>query len=283
MSGIPRVGVVGLGLMGSGIAEVSARAGLEVRVAEAGEVALEAGLARIRASLHRAVERGKATREEADAALARISGSPDLAPLADCDLVIEAVVEDEAVKIALFRQLDELLGPEAVLASNTSAIPIGVLAAATSRPSSVIGLHFFNPAPVMELVEVIPALRTSPETTERATAFVASLGKTAVRAPDRGGFIVNALLIPYLLSGIRMVESGMASAEDVDTAMRLGCAHPMGPLQLADLAGLDTVASAADALHREFGEPHLVAPPLLRRMVEAGLLGRKSGEGFYRY
>ncbi|CAN5269053.1 3-hydroxybutyryl-CoA dehydrogenase [soil metagenome] len=283
MSGIATVGVVGLGLMGSGIAEVCARAGLEVRAVESGEAALQAGLGRIRASLARAVDRGKAGQEEADAASARIRASTELTDLAGCDLVIEAIVEDQAAKLELFGRLDAILGADAILASNTSAIPIGVLSGATSRPGSVIGVHFFNPAPVMQLVEVIPALRTDERTVERAREFVRSVGKTAVAAPDRAGFVVNALLIPYLLSAIRMLETGHATADDIDTAMRLGCAHPMGPLELADLAGLDTVASAAWALHREHHEPHYAPPPLLQRMVEAGMLGRKSGRGFFSY
>ncbi|CAN5154223.1 3-hydroxybutyryl-CoA dehydrogenase [soil metagenome] len=279
-----RVGVIGLGLMGSGIAEVCARAGHPVRVVETDADALAAGLDRVRTSLARGVERGKLTAAQADAATALIVGGTDLADLADCEIVIEAASENEGLKLDLFRRLDAVVtDPRAILASNTSAIPISKLAAATGDPGRVIGLHFFNPAPVMQLVEVIRAIRTGDETAERAEEFVHGLGKTAVAAPDRAGFIVNALLVPYLLAGIRMVESGHASAEDIDTAMRLGCAHPMGPLQLADLAGLDTVAGAASSLHREYGEPLYAPPPLLLRMVEAGLLGRKSGRGFYEY
>ena len=279
-----RVGVIGLGLMGSGIAEVCARAGHDVRVVETDGAALAAGLDRVRASLDRGVDRGKLTAEDAAAALARISGDLELQHLGDRELVIEAAVEDEALKLDLFRRLDAVVGdPGAILASNTSAIPISKLAAATANPGRVIGLHFFNPAPVMPLVEIIRAIRTSDETAARSAAFVEGLGKTGVAAADRAGFIVNALLVPYLLAGIRMLESAYASAHDIDAAMRLGCAHPMGPLELADLAGLDTVVGAARSLHREFGEPLYAPPPLLLRMVEAGLLGRKTGKGFYEY
>jgi 3-hydroxybutyryl-CoA dehydrogenase len=215
--------------------------------------------------------------------MGRVRGGLDVAELADRELVIEAASEDEALKLDLFRRLDDVVGDTALLASNTSAIPISRIAAATGAPERVIGLHFFNPAPVMGLVEVIPGLRTSPEITRRAVQFVEHLGKTPVVAPDRAGFIVNALLVPYLLAGIRMLDTGNASADDIDAAMRLGCGHPMGPLELADLAGLDTVAAAATSLHREFGEAQYAPPPLLQRMVESGLLGRKSGAGFHRY
>lgn len=279
-----RVGVIGLGLMGSGIAELCARAGHDVRVVETSDAALGAGLDRVRASLARGVERGKLTADEADAAFARIRGSVELQHLADRELVIEAASEDENLKLDLFRRLDGVVvDPRAILASNTSAIPISKLAAATSDPGRVIGLHFFNPAPVMALVEIIRAIRTSDDTAARSAAFVQGLGKTGVAAADRAGFIVNALLVPYLLAGIRMLEGGYASAPDIDAAMRLGCAHPMGPLELADLAGLDTVVGAARSLHREVGEPLYAPPPLLLRMVEAGMLGRKSGKGFYEY
>ncbi|MBN9239070.1 MAG: 3-hydroxybutyryl-CoA dehydrogenase [Micrococcales bacterium 70-64] len=278
-----RVGVIGLGLMGSGIAEVCARAGFDVRAVDIDEDAVAAGLDRVRGSLARAVERGKLPVAESEAALARIAAGTEIGALGDRDLVIEAASEDEAIKVGLFRRLDGIVGPDAILASNTSAIPISRLAAATARPERVIGLHFFNPAPVMALVEVIAGLRTAESTRQRAEDFVRALGKTAVAAPDRAGFIVNALLVPYLLAGIRMLDTGRASADDIDTAMRLGCGHPMGPLELADLAGLDTVAAAAESLHREFGEPLYSPPPLLLRMVESGMLGRKSGRGFHSY
>jgi 3-hydroxybutyryl-CoA dehydrogenase len=279
-----RVGVIGLGLMGSGIAEVCARAGHDVRAIEMDAGPLAAGLDRIRESLARAVERGKVARLDAEHARQRITGGTGLDELADSDVVIEAASENEALKLDLFRRLDAVVrDPDALLASNTSAIPISRLAAATGDPGRVVGLHFFNPAPVMTLVEIIPALGTGERTLARAAEFVEGLGKTGVQAPDRAGFIVNALLIPYLLAGIRMLEGGHASAEAIDTAMRLGCGHPMGPLELADFAGLDTVASAARSLHREYGDPLYAPPPLLSRMVDAGRLGRKTGNGFHRY
>jgi 3-hydroxybutyryl-CoA dehydrogenase len=282
---ITRVGVVGCGQMGAGIAEVFARAGLEVRVTEPDPGRLAAGRERLTASLHRAAERGKISEADRDAALARTDWTTDLADFADRDLVVEAVVEDESVKTAIFRTLDAVVTrPDAILASNTSSIPLVNLAVATGRPEQVIGVHFFNPAPVQKLVELIPALTTGEETLARAEELVTGpLGKHAIRAQDRAGFVVNALLIPYLLSAIRMAESGIASREDIDNGMELGCAHPMGPLRLSDLIGLDTVASVAHSMYEELKEPLYAAPPLLLRMVAAGRLGRKSGRGFYDY
>ncbi|MBB0246622.1 3-hydroxybutyryl-CoA dehydrogenase [Streptomyces alkaliphilus] len=285
MTDIKRVGVVGCGQMGAGIAEVCARAGLEVKVAETTGEALELGRSRLANSLARAAERGKLTEEELAATEARLGFTTDLGEFADRDLVIEAVVENEQVKTEIFQVLDQVVTrPDAILASNTSSIPLVKLAVATSRPGQVVGIHFFNPAQVQRLVELIPALTTSEETVTRAEALVTDvLGKHAIRAADRSGFVVNALLIPYLLSAIRMVESGSASREDIDNGMELGCAHPMGPLRLADLIGLDTVASVADSMYDEFKEPLYAAPPLLQRMVAAGRLGRKTGAGFYLY
>jgi 3-hydroxybutyryl-CoA dehydrogenase len=282
---ITRVGVVGCGQMGAGIAEVFARAGLEVRVTEPDPGRLAAGRERLTASLHRAAERGKISAADRDAALERTDWTTDLADFADRDLVVEAVVEDEGVKTAIFRTLDRVVTrPDAILASNTSSIPLVNLAVATERPEQVIGVHFFNPAPVQRLVELIPALTTGKETLARAEELVTGpLGKHAIRAQDRAGFVVNALLIPYLLSAIRMAESGIASREDIDNGMELGCAHPMGPLRLSDLIGLDTVASVAHSMYEELKEPLYAAPPLLLRMVAAGRLGRKSGRGFYDY
>ncbi|MDH6130997.1 3-hydroxybutyryl-CoA dehydrogenase [Kitasatospora sp. MAA4] len=285
MSDIARVGVVGCGLMGSGIAEVFARAGLDVLVSEATDEALEFGRNRVTNSLDTAVKRGKLTQEQREEALGRLSFTTDLADFADRDLAVEAVAEREDIKIQIFQKLDQVMTRrDAVLASNTSSIPIVKLAASTSRPEQVIGLHFFNPAPVQRLVEVIPTLTTSAETTARVEAFaVQVLGKEPIRARDRAGFVVNALLVPYLLSAVRMFESGVATASDIDKGMEAGCAHPMGPLRLCDLIGLDTIASIADSMYHEYKEALYAAPPLLSRMVDAGLLGRKSGRGFYDY
>ncbi|GAA0687813.1 3-hydroxybutyryl-CoA dehydrogenase [Kitasatospora atroaurantiaca] len=271
--------------MGSGIAEVFARSGLDVLVSEATGEALEFGRTRLTNSLDTAVSRGKLTQEQRDEALGRISFTTELADFADRDLVVEAVAEREDIKIKIFQTLDQVIERrDAILASNTSSIPIVKLAAATSRPEQVIGLHFFNPAPIQKLVEVIPTLTTSAETTARVEAFaVQVLGKEPIRARDRAGFVVNALLVPYLLSAVRMFESGVATASDIDKGMEAGCAHPMGPLRLCDLIGLDTIVSIAESMYDEYKEPLYAAPPLLSRMVDAGLLGRKSGRGFYDY
>jgi len=285
MSDIARVGVIGAGLMGSGIAEVCARAGLDVIVREINYAAATSGRSRIEGSLNRGVKSGKLTSLDRDAALDRITLTTSLDELADRDLVIEAASENPELKAALFAELDTVVQrTDAILATNTSSIPIIQVARSTSRPEQVVGLHFFNPAPVQSLVEVIPSVLTAAGTTARARAFAADvLGKTPIAAPDRSGFVVNALLVPYLLSAIRMVEGGHATAEDIDTGMTLGCAHPMGPLKLSDLIGLDTLQSIADSLYAEYAEPLYAAPPLLRRMTAAGLLGRKSGRGFYDY
>jgi 3-hydroxybutyryl-CoA dehydrogenase len=285
MSDITRVGVVGAGLMGSGIAEVCTRAGLDVVVREISEEAAAAGRARITASLDRGVKKGKLAAPDRDAALERLTITTDLGDLADRDLVIEAATENPAVKAALFADIDAAVKrPDAILATNTSSIPVVEVARATGRPAQVIGLHFFNPATVQQLVEVIPSVLTSEAVASEARAFVSDvLGKTPVSAPDRSGFVVNALLVPYLLSAVRMVEAGHATAEDIDTGMTLGCAHPMGPLRLADLIGLDTLEAIANSMYAEYAEPLHAAPPLLRRMTAAGLLGRKTGRGFYDY
>jgi 3-hydroxybutyryl-CoA dehydrogenase len=281
---ISRVGVVGSGIMGAGIAEVCGRAGLDVLVSEVSGEAVRAGQDRVARSLRRAVHAGKLTQAGRDKALSAIRFTTDLAEFADRELVIEAVTEGADAKAGVLAALDTIAGREAILASNTSSIPIMKLAMATSRAPQVIGIHFFNPAPVLALVELIPCLLTSEETCWRTEAFItATLGKTAIRCPDRAGFVVNALLIPYLLAAIRMLESGFAAAEDIDTGMVLGCGHPMGPLRLADLIGLDTVTAVARSMHEEFAEPPYAPPALLLRMVDAGLLGRKSGRGFYDY
>ncbi|KWW97318.1 3-hydroxybutyryl-CoA dehydrogenase [Carbonactinospora thermoautotrophica] len=285
MSDIQRVGVVGCGLMGSGIAEVCARAGLDVVVVELDASALAAGRERIARSLAQAVRRGKLAAKDAEAAQERIRFTDDVTRLADRDMVIEAVVEDEAVKTEVFRTLDKVVEREdAILASNTSSIPIMKLGAVTGRPEQVLGLHFFNPVPVLGLVELVPSLLTGAAAVERAESFVREvLGKHVIRSKDRAGFVVNALLVPYLLSAVRMLESGFASLRDIDEGMVRGCAHPMGPLQLADLIGLDTLKAIAESLYEEFKEPLYSPPPLLLRMVDAGLLGRKNGRGFYTY
>jgi 3-hydroxybutyryl-CoA dehydrogenase len=284
-SDIQRVGVVGCGLMGSGIAEVCSRAGLDVIVREINAGAAEAGQKRLTNSLDRGVRSGKLTEAERDAALARLTFTTDLGDLADRQLVIEAVIEDEALKTEVFTILDKVVTDEhAILASNTSSIPVMKLGIATQRPENVVGVHFFNPVPVLRLVELVTSLLTSPETAGRAEAFATDvLHKKVIRSQDRAGFVVNALLIPYILSAIRMMESGFATAADIDTGMVEGCNHPMGPLHLADLIGLDTTLAVADSLYAEFKEPLYASPPLLSRMVEAGLLGRKAGRGFYDY
>ncbi len=280
-----RIGVVGCGLMGSGVAEVCARAGLDVVVVERDQEAVDAGLVRIGRSVDRARSAHKISDVERKAALERIRVTEDFDELADRELVVEAVFEDEAAKVEIFRTLDSAVtGADAILASNTSSIPIMKLAVETRRPAQVCGLHFFNPVPVLDLVELVPSLLTSAETTRRVATFAEEvLGKHVIHSQDRAGFIVNALLIPYLLSAIRMAESGFATAEHIDAGMVKGCNHPMGPLALVDLIGLDTTMAVAESMYEEFKEPLYAPPPLLCRMVEAGLLGRKTGRGFYEY
>lgn len=278
-----KIGVVGCGLMGAGIAETCARAGQLVTVVETDTKAAEAGRRRLESSLAKAESRGKIT--SAAEVLDRIQIIDDVEALSDRSLVIEAIMEDEAVKSRLFRQLDKVVAdPQAILASNTSSIPIIKLGVVTDRPENVMGIHFFNPVPVLSLVELVPSYLTAEQTTERARDFVQEvLGKHAIDCKDRAGFVVNALLIPFLLSAIRMVETGVATAADIDEGLVRGCAHPQGPLALSDLIGLDTVRAIADSLYDEFKEPQYACPPLLARMVEAGLLGRKSGRGFFAY
>ena len=280
-----RIGVVGCGLMGSGIAEIAARSGADVVVIETDREAIAAGLARIEKSLSRAVAAGKVPEEEANLARGNLMFSEDFSRLADRELIVEAVAEDEDLKIDVFKKLDAVVqDPAAIFATNTSSIPIIKLAMATKRPQQVIGMHFFNPVPVLRLVEIISSLLTSPETTARVREYASGpLNKRVITSPDRAGFVVNALLIPYLLSAVRMLESGFASADDIDTGMVVGCAHPLGPLALTDLIGLDTTLAVAESLYEEFKEPHMAPPPLLSRMTQAGLLGRKSGQGFYSY
>lgn len=282
---IQKVGVVGGGQMGGGIAEVCAKADIEVIVVEMTDELAASSKAGIERSLAKALERGKIDEGGRDAAVARLSFTTDLALFADCDLVIEAVVENLEVKRELFSRIDEIVqSPDAILASNTSSIPITQIATATSRPGSVIGMHFFNPATVMPLVEVISTVVSDDETGERAAVFAADvLGKTVVHAKDRAGFIVNKLLCPYIFEAISMYEEGFATREDIDAAMVNGAGYPMGPLTLSDLIGNDTMLAVADAFMEEYQDSRYAAPPLLRRMVEAGLLGRKTGKGFYDY
>lgn len=280
---IERVGVIGGGLMGSGIAEVCARAGNDVIVHEINAGAAEAALTKIEASLSRAADRGKLDDEQRREIVSRITISTELSRQSDRQLVIEAATENEELKRQIFADLDVLVPADTLLASNTSSIPITRLAAATGRPDRVVGLHFFNPVPVMALVELVTTVTTAPETRDIVQAYAATLGKTVILAKDRAGFVVNMLLVPYMLSAVRMYESCVASAEDIDTGMRLGANHPMGPLELTDFVGLDTTKYVADVLFEEFKEPLYASPPLLTRMVEAGLHGRKTGEGFYKY
>jgi 3-hydroxybutyryl-CoA dehydrogenase len=278
------IAVIGGGTMGAGIAEVCARAGSSVVVVEADPDGVGRCRARIEASLQRAVRSERLAATEAESALARIDIATELAAAAPADLVIEAVPEVESLKLDLFRRLDAILRPEAILASNTSSIPLVKMASVTSRPERVVGVHFFNPAPVLPLVEIVASLLTAEETLQEVTDFAEKrLRKTTIRSQDRAGFIVNALLIPYLLSAIRMLESGFASAADIDAGMVQGCAHPQGPLALTDLIGLDTTAAVAQSMYEEFKEPLYAPPPLLLRMVDAGLLGRKTGRGFFPY
>jgi 3-hydroxybutyryl-CoA dehydrogenase len=280
---IRRVGVVGCGLMGSGITEVAARSGYEVIVQELTPELLQRGLERLDGSMRRAVQRGKLEEAARAAARGRVRGTTTLADLAACDLVVEAVIEKMEEKKAVLRELDLLLPPEAVLASNTSSLSITELAAVTRRPARVVGLHFFNPVPVMPLVEIVRGLTTSDDVVQAMREFAQTLGKTVVVAKDAPGFIVNRLLIPYLLDAIRVLELGVASREDIDTAIALGLGHPMGPLTLLDFVGLDTTYYIAEAMFQEFKDARCAPPPLLKQMVLAGWWGRKTGRGFYEY
>ncbi|PSK69434.1 3-hydroxybutyryl-CoA dehydrogenase [Streptomyces sp. CS149] len=279
------VGVVGCGLMGSGIAEICARKGLDVVVAVSSARSEERGRRRVERSLERAVAKGGITPTERDEALGRISYTTDLGGLTGGQLVIEAITEDESAKLDLFSRLDKAVeNPDAVFTTNTSSLPVMKLARVMSRPEQVVGTHFFSPVPAMPLVEVTRSLLTSAGSAERVETFLTeTLGKDVVRSPDRAGFVVNALLVPYLLSAMRMAESGFASPEDIDRGMTQGCGHPVGPLRLSDLIGLDTLEAVAGGLYAEFKEPLFAPPPLLSRMVEGGLLGKKSGRGFHRY
>jgi 3-hydroxybutyryl-CoA dehydrogenase len=280
---IKKVGIVGCGQMGSGIAETCAKVGYEVMVCEVDDPTLSKGLSKIQKSLAKAVEKGKLAEADMQATLARISGTVRMADLADSDIVIEAVFEDMAAKRRIFAELDQLCPPETILATNTSSISIAAIATATKRGDKVLGMHFFNPVPVMKLVEYVPSILTSPETVATVRTFGDALGKTGVLAKDSPGFIVNRLLVAYLIDAIRVYEQGLASKEDIDAAMQLGANHPMGPLTLADFIGLDVIKDVADVFFEEYGEARFKSPPLLTRMVAAGQLGRKTGKGFYSY
>jgi 3-hydroxybutyryl-CoA dehydrogenase len=280
---IRELGIIGAGFMGSGIAESAARAGVTVKLYEPEDGPLALSRSSIESSVARVVERGRLSEEDAAALVDRIAWSTDLESLSGADLVVEAIVEDEQIKVDAFKQLDAVAKPEAILASNTSSIPIAGLAAATGRPDRVLGLHFFSPVPVMKLVEVVVGLDTADATVARAEAFAQQIGKTAIRTKDRSGFIVNFLLVPYLMAAVRMYEDGFASREDIDEGMKLGCGHPMGPLTLCDFIGLDVLYSVCDSLYEEFKRDEYAPPPLMKRMVVSGHLGRKTGRGFYEY
>lgn len=280
---ISKVGVAGCGLMGHGIAQVSAEAGFDVVVSEVSQEALDKGIGKIEKQLARAVEKGKAEQADADAVLGRIQGTLDLAEFADCDLVIEAVTEDLPTKIELWKELDGIVKAEACFATNTSSLPVAEQASVTQRPGQFLGLHFFNPVQRMPLLEVIAAAETSPETMAVGVGFGESLGKTVVETKDKPGFIVNRLLVPYLLDGIRGYEEGIGSVEEIDIAMKAGAGHPMGPLTLCDVVGLDTLASIAGVMNEAFGESRFEAPATLQKLVADGHFGVKSGRGFYDY
>ena len=280
---IKTVGVLGCGLMGSGIAQVAAASGYKTLVREVNQGVLDKGLGRMKKFLEDGVAKGKVTAEQRDTTLSNLSGVTDFAAMKDCDIVIEAIIENVDDKIAAFTALEAVVGPNTIFASNTSSLCITELAAKTKRPDRFGGLHFFNPVPLMKLVEVIRSLTTSDETYQRMFQFAQSLGKEPITAPDKPGFIVNRLLVPYLLDAIKCYERGLGTVEDIDNGMKLGCGHPMGPLTLLDFVGLDTTYYIANIMFDEYKEPMFAAPPLLKRMVLAGKLGRKSGEGFYKY
>jgi 3-hydroxybutyryl-CoA dehydrogenase len=280
---IKKVGVMGCGLMGSGIAQVAAQSGFETVVGEVTEDLLGRGIGRIQGFLGKDIDKGKITREEGEAILKRLKGTTDLEAFGDCDIVIEAIIENMDEKRKLYSALDGICKPETIFASNTSSLPVIEMAAATKRADRIGGLHFFNPVPVMKLVEAVKTISTSDETLETLKSFGQALGKTVVVAKDTPGFIVNLLLVPYLLDAIRALESGVATREDIDNGMKLGCGHPMGPLTLLDFVGLDTTYYIANIMFEEFKEARYAPPPLLRRMVLAGQYGRKSGKGFYDY
>jgi 3-hydroxybutyryl-CoA dehydrogenase len=281
--GIKCVGVVGAGLMGSGIAQTCAQSGYEVIVREVNQELLDRGMNRVHGAWKMLVDKGRITEQQQREYTSRIRGTLELTDFRHCDLVIEAIIENLELKRATFKELDELLSPDALIASNTSSLPIIEMAAVTARPERIAGLHFFNPAPVMKLVEIVRTISTSDETVDTLRGFAESLGKTPIFAKDTGGFVVNFLLIPYLLAAVRMYENGVATKEDIDTGMKLGCGYPMGPFQLLDYVGLDTTLYAAEAIYKDYPDPAYAPPTLLRRMVAAGHNGMKAGKGFYDY
>ncbi|MBI2204495.1 MAG: 3-hydroxybutyryl-CoA dehydrogenase [Candidatus Rokubacteria bacterium] len=280
---IKTVGVIGCGLMGSGITQVSAQSGFRTIVVEASEELLQRGLGRLKQTLDGLVDRGKLEATARDAALAQISGTVKLEDLGSCDLVVEAMTENQPLKNETFARLDRICAPHAILASNTSSCNVTAMAAATKRPGQVLGMHFFNPVPLMKLVEIVRTILSDETAVRAATEWTRAVGKVPVQAKDSTAFIVNRLLVPYLLDAIRVYEQGLASLEDIDQAMKLGCGYPMGPFTLLDLVGLDTTMYVAEVMFDEFREPRYAPPPLLKRMVMAGHLGRKSGQGFYSY
>lgn len=283
MAEIRTVGVCGAGLMGSGIAQTCASAGFNVILMEVAQEPLARGMAGITKSLDKFVEKGKLSQADRDATIGRLKTTTQVADLAKCDLVIEAIIENVEIKATLFRQLDELLAPDAIVCTNTSSLCVVELAAKTKRPNKIAGLHFFNPVPIMKLVEVVKTIATTQDTIDTLFDFAKKLGKEPILAQDTPGFVVNRLLIPYLLYAIRVYEQGLASKEDIDKGMRLGCGYPMGPFELLDFVGLDTTYYIAEIMFDEFKDPMMAAPPLLKRMVLAGRYGRKSGKGFYDY
>ncbi len=280
---IKRVGVLGCGLMGSGIVEVCARAGYEVVVREVNDDFLAKGLGKLEGSLNTAVEKGKLKKEERDAARARIRGTTKVQDMKDVDCVIEAIVEDRAAKKEIWTEIGKVVKKEALLATNTSSIPLSSIAPSTGNPTRFLGLHFMNPVPIMKLVEIVRGIQTTDETLAEGRSFIESLGKTTITAKDTPGFVINALLVPYICEGVRLLEAGVATAEDIDKGMKLGCNMPMGPIELLDFVGLDTTLSISEVLFSEFRDRKYAAPPLLRRMVESGFMGKKSGRGFYDY
>jgi len=280
---IRKVGVVGCGLMGGGVAQTCAQSGYETVVLEVNQQLLDKGIQRIHGAWDTLASKGKLGQGQVDEYRARLHGTLEMADFANCDLVIEAILENMEEKLRLFSALDHIVKPEALLLTNTSSLNVTQMGAVTKRPDKVCGIHFFNPAPVMKLVEIVKTISTSEETIEAVSHFAVSLGKTPVLAKDTAGFIVNFLLIPYLLAAIRMLENGMATRDDIDTAMKLGCGYPMGPFTLLDYVGLDTTLWAAEAIYEEYKDPLYAPPPLLRRMVISGMFGKKSGKGFYDY